>query len=177
MDAIDQDDNDQHPDFRLLLTNSKGQSPSQALPSRDIKSAQDPAAALEEQYNAYFQILAEERRAAERTFSRAVYEPDLGLFRLTANRGTHFVSMGHTSHGQMYLYPEEALYLVDRGSLLVDHHGNDMTVQQMWNIYLSLPYQSKNQNRGDDQESVTQDGSRVMDRYLTYAYLKRLGFV
>ncbi|KAF9353925.1 tRNA-splicing endonuclease subunit sen54 [Mortierella sp. AD094] len=177
MDAADQDDNDQHPDFRLLLSNSKGQSSSQALPSRDAKSAQDPAAVLEEQYNAYFHILAEERHAAERTFSRAVYEPDLGLFRLTANRGTHFVSMGHTLHGQMYLYPEEALYLVDRGSLLVEHRGTDMTVQQMWNAYLSLPHQHKNQSKGDDQNPTGKDDSPVMDRYLTYAYLKRLGFV
>ncbi|KAF9170965.1 tRNA-splicing endonuclease subunit sen54 [Mortierella sp. AD011] len=177
MDAADQDDNDQHPDFRLLLSNSKGQSSSQALPSRDTKSAQDPAAVLEEQYNAYFQILAEERHAAERTFSRAVYEPDLGLFRLTVNRGTHFVSMGHTLHGQIYLYPEEALYLVDRGSLLVEHRGTNMTVQQMWNIYLSLPHQRKSQSKGDDQNPTEKDGSSVMDRYLTYAYLKRLGFV
>ncbi|KAF9205574.1 tRNA-splicing endonuclease subunit sen54 [Haplosporangium sp. Z 27] len=177
MDAADQDDIDQHPDFRLLLNNSKGQSSSQALPSRDAKSARDPAAALEEHYSAYFQILSEERHAAERTYSRAVHEPELGLFRLTANKGTHFVSMGHMLHGQMYLYPEEALYLIDRGSLLIEHLGTEMTVQQMWNVYLSSPYQIKDQSQIDDHNSIEQDDSLPMDRYLTYAYLKRLGFV
>ncbi|KAF8938548.1 hypothetical protein BGZ58_000660 [Dissophora ornata] len=65
MDAVDQDDNDQHPDFRLLLSNAKGHGSLQALPSRDTKMVQDAAATLEEQYDAYFQILEEERRAAE----------------------------------------------------------------------------------------------------------------
>ncbi|KAI1292409.1 tRNA-splicing endonuclease subunit sen54 [Mortierella claussenii] len=69
--------------------------------------------------------------------------------------------MGHMLHGSAYLYPEEALYLVDRGSLLVDYYGSDLSVQQMWSLYLS--------QKGND--------SLRMERYLTYAYLKRLGFV
>ncbi|KAG0255676.1 tRNA-splicing endonuclease subunit sen54 [Mortierella polycephala] len=179
MDADDLDDNDQQPDFRLLLTNSKGPSAKQALPSRDAKSTQDPAVALNEQYEAYFQILAEERRAAERTFSRAVYEPGVGLFRISVNRGTHLVSMGHTLRGQIYLYPEEALYLVDRGSLIIEHHGVDMTVQQVWSVYLSQVHslfrtqQDATQGARNDED----DSSEAMNRYLTYAYLKRLGFV
>ncbi|KAI7832290.1 hypothetical protein BC939DRAFT_100141 [Gamsiella multidivaricata] len=116
-----------------------------------------------------------------RTFSRAVYEPELGLFRLTVNKGTHFVSMGHTLHGQIYLYPEEALYLVDRGSLLVDHHGVDMSVQHMWSIYLSpVHIQSQDGRQHQDQDKdapIPQDSTTAMNRYLTYAYLKRLGFV
>lgn len=40
-------------------------STSQALPSRDAKAAQDPAAVLEEQCSAFFHVLAEERHAAE----------------------------------------------------------------------------------------------------------------
>lgn len=83
------------------------------------------------------------------------------MFRLTLNKGTHFVSMGHTLHGQIYLYPEEALYLVDRGSLLIDHQGVNMSVQQMWTTYLTC-----NHTPG-----------LAMERYLAYAYLKRLGFV
>ncbi|KAF9433125.1 tRNA splicing endonuclease 54 [Entomortierella beljakovae] len=170
MDAADQEDNDLHPDFRLLLNNSKGPS-SQALPSRDAKSSQGPEAALNDQYDAFFQILGEDRRAAERTYSRAVYEPSRGLFRVTLNKGTHFVSMGHTLRGQIYLFPEEALYLVDRGSLLVEHHGSELTVQQMWNIYLTIPLCHSGQIKENGQ-----DNTMVMNRYLAYAYLKRLGF-
>ncbi|KAG9327829.1 hypothetical protein KVV02_000275 [Mortierella alpina] len=175
MDAADQDDNDQQPDFRLLLTNARGQSSSQALPSKEAKSSQQPATVLEEQLDAYFQILTEERRGAERTFSRAVFESDLGLFRLTVNKGTHFVSMGHTLRGQIYLFPEEALYLVDRGSLLAEHHGLDMTVQEMWSVYFTCAHVSY---RDQDPRCVhEQDSTLAMDRYLVYSYLKRLGFV
>ncbi|KAF9363285.1 tRNA-splicing endonuclease subunit sen54 [Mortierella sp. NVP85] len=72
--------------------------------------------------------------------------------------------MGHTLHGQIYLYPEEALYLVDRGSLLVDHQGVNMSVQQMWTTYLTCNHKQKTP-------------ALAMERYLAYAYLKRLGFI
>ena len=96
-----------------------------------------------------------------------MYEPELGLLRLTVNKGNHFVSMGHTLKGNVYLYPEEALYLVDRSSLQVEHNGVDITVQQTWSLYLSQP-----QNH-----TGPWDSTRTMNRYLTYAYLKRLGYV
>jgi hypothetical protein len=75
--------------------------------------------------------------------------------------------MGHTRKGNIYLYPEEALYLVDRSSLLAEHNGADITVQQTWSLCLSQP------------ETLTRqwDSTRAMDRYITYAYLKRLGYV
>ncbi|KAG0056426.1 tRNA-splicing endonuclease subunit sen54 [Linnemannia elongata] len=165
MNADDQDDQDQQPDFRLLLNTSKGAS--QALPSRDAKTAHDPEAVLKEQYDAFFQVISEERRLQEKTLSRAVYEPELGLFRLTVNKGNHFVSMGHTLKGNLYLYPEEALYLVDRSSLLVEHNGADLDVQQTWSLCLS------------QLQDLTgkRDTTRAMDRHLAYAYLKRLGYV
>ncbi|KAG0241998.1 hypothetical protein BGW41_004981 [Actinomortierella wolfii] len=78
--------------------------------------------------------------------------------------------MGHTRNGQVYAFPEEALFLVDRGSLMVQSHGADVTVQQMWALYfeseriLSSSYSRKSQ-------------SSAMDRYQVYAYLKRLGFI
>ncbi|KAI9237657.1 MAG: hypothetical protein BYD32DRAFT_291530 [Podila humilis] len=170
MDSVDNEDTDQHPDFRLLLTNSKSQNSSQALPSREAKTTGTTGATsvLDDQYQAYFHILEEERRAAERTYSRAVYEPDLGLFRISVNRGNHFVSMGHTLHGQIYLYQEEALFLVDRGSLLAEHRGVDMTVQQMWSVYLQ---------QAEERQQRFSGAARAMDLYVTYAYLKRLGFV
>ncbi|KAF9903948.1 tRNA-splicing endonuclease subunit sen54 [Linnemannia zychae] len=165
MNVDDQDDQDQQPDFRLLLNNSKGKS--QALPNRDAKAAQDPDAVLKEQYDAFFHVISEERRLQEKTLCRAVYEPDMSLFRVTVNKGTHFVSMGHTVKGNIYLYPEEALYLVDRSSLAIQHDGVDISLQQTWRLYLTQP-----QNRAGQWDST-----RAMDLYLVYAYLKRLGYV
>ncbi|KAF9575804.1 tRNA splicing endonuclease 54 [Mortierella alpina] len=83
--------------------------------------------------------------------------------------------MGHTLRGQMYLFPEEALYLVDRGSLLAEHQGLDMTVQEMWSVYFNyahISYQNQGLRCPHDQESTL-----AMDRYLVYSYLKRLGFI
>ncbi|KAF9124377.1 tRNA-splicing endonuclease subunit sen54 [Mortierella sp. 14UC] len=165
MNVDDQDDQDQQPDFRLLLSNSKGKS--QALPNRDAKAAQDPEAVLKEQYDAFFHVISEERRLQEKTLCRAIYEPEMGLFRVTVNKGTHFVSMGHTLKGNIYLYPEEALYLVDRSSLAIQHDGVEITLQQTWSLYLSQPQSCTQQS----------DSTRAMDRYLAYAYLKRLGYV
>ncbi|KAK3843457.1 MAG: hypothetical protein J3R72DRAFT_440879 [Linnemannia gamsii] len=165
MNVDDQDDQDQQPDFRLLLNNAKGKT--QALPNRDAKAAQDPEAVLKEQYDAFFHVISEERRIQEKTLSRAVYDPELGLFQLTVNKGNHFVNMGHTVKGNICLYSEEALYLVDRSSLVIQHQGVDITVQQTWSLCLSLP------------QNLTGQGSSAstMDRYLAYAYFKRLGYV
>ncbi|KAG0258560.1 tRNA-splicing endonuclease subunit sen54 [Linnemannia exigua] len=152
MNVDDQDDQDQQPDFRLLLNSAKGKT--QALPNRDAKAAQDPEAVLKEQYDAFFQVISEERHLQD-------------LFRLTVNKGNHFVSMGHTVNGNIYLYTEEALYLVDRSSLVIQHHGVDITVQQTWTLCLSLPQNPTGQG----------SSANAMDRYLAYAYLKRLGYV
>lgn len=38
---------------------------SQALPSRDAKATHDPEAVLKEQYDAFFQVISEERRLQE----------------------------------------------------------------------------------------------------------------
>ncbi|CAO3565537.1 unnamed protein product [Mortierella alpina] len=83
--------------------------------------------------------------------------------------------MGHTLRGQIYLFPEEALYLVDRGSLLAEQHGLEMTVQEMWSVYFTYAHVSY-QDQGS-QCAHQQDSTLAMDRYLVYAYLKRLGFV
>ncbi|KAF9405206.1 tRNA-splicing endonuclease subunit sen54, partial [Podila epigama] len=164
---------------------SRGCSSVQTLPSREAKTTgtiaqgSDTTNVLDDQYDAYFQILNEERRAAERTYSRAVYEPEKRLFRLTLNRGNHFVSMGHTINGNIYLYPEEALFLVDRGSLLAEHMGVDMTVQQVWCVYLQQAMEDRRQLWHDNslQQSAKTGPSKAMDMCIVYAYLKRLGFV
>ncbi|KAK3843468.1 MAG: hypothetical protein J3R72DRAFT_507433 [Linnemannia gamsii] len=136
------------------------------FPNRDAKAAQDPEAVLKEQYDAFFHIISEERRIQEKTLSRAVYDPELGLFQLTVNKGNHFVNMGHTVKGNICLYSEEALYLVDRSSLVIQHQGVDITVQQTWSLCLSLP-----QNLTGPESSAS-----TMDRYVAYAYFKRLGY-
>ncbi|KAF9186536.1 tRNA-splicing endonuclease subunit sen54 [Haplosporangium sp. Z 767] len=87
--------------------------------------------------------------------------------------------MGHTLHGQIYLYPEEALYLVDRGSLIIEHHSVEMTVQQVWSVYLSQAriFDRTQQDATRGIRNGEDDSSEALNRYLTYAYLKRLGFV
>ncbi|KAG0265630.1 tRNA splicing endonuclease 54 [Actinomortierella ambigua] len=77
--------------------------------------------------------------------------------------------MGHTRNGQVYAFPEEALFLLDRGSLMVQHGGVDVTVQQMWALYF--------ESERITSAATSSSTSSAMDRYQVYAYLKRLGFI
>ena len=79
---------------------------------------------------------------------------------------------------------------MDRGSLLIDHQGATMALQQIWSVYLSPTTFHPDQDihilgdgigSGSDIDNVPtkspSDATGSMERYLTYSYLKRLGFV
>lgn len=67
--------------------------------------------------------------------------------------------MGQFVQGVQWLYPEEALYLVDRGVLDCCIDGLPMSVQRMWSVAFGV----------SDAVSV--------EEYLTYAHLRRAGWV
>lgn len=51
---------------------------------------------------------------------------------ITVNKGAHFHNMGHAIKGEMWLYPEECLFLMDRCSLSMQYCGVDMSLQQAY---------------------------------------------
>ena len=74
-----------------------------------------------------------------KSISYAVWCPDIARAHVTLARGIHFSSMGHSAprsvlkqgeapkiHKRLELLPEEALYLVERGSLFVTKHSSTL---------------------------------------------------
>ncbi|KAK9704125.1 tRNA-splicing endonuclease subunit sen54, variant 2 [Basidiobolus ranarum] len=65
--------------------------------------------------------------------------------------------MGYNEKSRLFLHPEEALFLLERGALVIQHHSVPMSLQQS---YASLISQSC-----------------PFEKYQVYAYLKRLGYI
>jgi tRNA-splicing endonuclease subunit Sen54 len=102
-------------------------------------------------------VLRVSRSVASKSVSYAIWYPSLARAHVTTARGIHFTSMGHSASRssslnslkvtkRTELLPEEALYLIEKGALLVwkavegieyneesvdgTMHGSPMTVQQ-----------------------------------------------
>ena len=52
------------------------------------------------------------------SLSQAVWHPDLQLAEVTVQTGSHWLTMGHVVDKKLYLYPEEALYLLEIVSMI-----------------------------------------------------------
>ena len=74
-----------------------------------------------------------------KSISYPVWCPDIARAHVTLARGIHFSSMGHSAprsvlkqgeapnlHKRLEILPEEALYLVERGSLFVTKHSSTL---------------------------------------------------
>ncbi|KAJ3798299.1 tRNA-splicing endonuclease subunit sen54 N-term-domain-containing protein [Lentinula aff. detonsa] len=140
---------------------------------------------LQRARNAMFEALRADRTISNKSISYGTWHPSLARVSVTVSRGTAMGSIGHTvprettiSNGilktqkRLELLPEEAIYLIERGSLMCwkesgmeypndgtfeSVSGSPMTVQQAYSVMIG-------------QEDLT------MDRYQVYAYLKRLGY-
>lgn len=129
-----------------------------------------------------------------KSISYAVYYPSLRRAHVTLARGVHFSTIGHSAprkvlvkdeekvQKRLELLPEEAIYLIERGSILcflapprstslavesdfldlnlAESNLTPMSVQQTYSLLLSP----------SDPDGLTQD------HYVVYAYLKRLGY-
>ncbi|KAJ6499095.1 tRNA-splicing endonuclease subunit sen54 N-term-domain-containing protein [Mycena sanguinolenta] len=141
---------------------------------------------LERARNAMFNALKATRTISSKAVSYAIWHPDIARAHATVVRGVMFTSIGHSVprpvvtaegtqklHKRLELLPEEALYLIERGSMLcwkqttlslagVDDleevSGSPMSAQQAFSEMLGT-------------EDLT------LERYQVYAYLKRLGYV
>jgi hypothetical protein len=72
--------------------------------------------------------------------SEGVWDARLGLVCVAKMRGKEWASTGRNIHGACALLPEEALYLVDRGRLLIRLAEGDawMTAQGAYRLLLPL---------------------------------------
>ncbi|PPQ85172.1 hypothetical protein CVT25_004179 [Psilocybe cyanescens] len=148
---------------------------------------------LDRARNAMLETLRATRTISRQVFllcskavSYATWHPDIARTHVTVARGIHFSNMGHSApisvlgedgnfkiQKRLELLPEEAIYLIERGSLfcwkdidldmglipgMTEVNGSPMTVQQAFSEMIG-------------REDLT------LEKFQVYAYLKRLGYV
>ncbi|KAJ7200687.1 tRNA-splicing endonuclease subunit sen54 N-term-domain-containing protein [Mycena rebaudengoi] len=141
---------------------------------------------LDRSRNAMFDALRATRTISNKAVSYAMWHPEIARAHIILARGTLFTSIGHSAprpvtaangvqkyQKRLELLPEEALYLIERGTVfcwkeanlnlegvegLEDVLGPPMSVQQAFSEMIGT-------------EDLT------LERYQVYAYLKRLGYV
>ncbi|PPQ64161.1 hypothetical protein CVT24_008796 [Panaeolus cyanescens] len=141
---------------------------------------------LDRSRSAMFETLKSQRTISSKSVSYGTWYPSLGRTHVTTARGIHFSNMGHSAprsvlgedgvskvQKRLELLPEEALYLIERGSLFCwydrgtepripdlpkDVDGTPMSVQQAFT------------------EMIGRDGL-TLEKFQVYSYLKRLGYV
>ncbi|KAJ3513120.1 hypothetical protein NLJ89_g3134 [Agrocybe chaxingu] len=141
---------------------------------------------LDRSRNAMFETLRATRTTSSKAISYATWYPDIARTHVTVARGIHFSTMGHSAprsivgadaiakiQKRLELLPEEAIYLIERGTLfcwkdvdlplgqvpgLEEVGGAPMSVQQAYSEMIG-------------KEDLT------LEKFQVYAYLKRLGYM
>ncbi|KIK08092.1 hypothetical protein K443DRAFT_672975 [Laccaria amethystina LaAM-08-1] len=141
---------------------------------------------LDRARSAMLEALRAIRTTSSKAISYAVWQPSVARTHVTVARGIHFSSMGHSAPRSMLgengvekiqkrleLLPEEAIYLIERGSMFcwketdlnlsevsgaIDVLGAPMSVQQAYSEMIGT-------------EDLT------LDKFQVFSYLKRLGYV
>ena len=116
-----------------------------------------------EAIDAQRQVLQAERPVNSKTVSTATWNASLQMARVVTPRGGHFMTLGRHISGALHLYPEELLYLVERGTLILLLPDPDSGAPRV----ATLP----------QVVSLVQSTDLARQRYLVYAHLKRLGFI
>lgn len=93
--------------------------------------------------------------------SEAYWHDEAQVAAVLSARGVHFVTMGRTFGGETYLLPEETLFMVESGLLLLyssQNHMIPMSVQKCFGM-------------------ITKCDEFRLDSYQVFAHLRRLGYI
>eukprot|EP00062_Callorhinchus_milii_P004806 gi/632943540/ref/XP_007887003.1/ PREDICTED: tRNA-splicing endonuclease subunit Sen54 [Callorhinchus milii] len=104
------------------------------------------------------QLLSEERVERLGSLVRTEWNRQENIVELTSNAGKFWHTMGHVRHGKQLLYPEEALYLLECGSIQIYYRELPLSIQEAYEILLSAQ-------------------TIPLHHYQVYSHLKRLGYV
>ncbi|XP_078611683.1 tRNA-splicing endonuclease subunit Sen54-like [Branchiostoma floridae x Branchiostoma japonicum] len=119
--------------------------------------SQEQEEKLQGMYSLYRRMLAEERVNKIGNLSTAIWLEDVGLAEVTVDKGKFWHHIGHTNEGKKYLYPEEAVFLMETNAIEVYWNNVPLAVQQAYAMML---------------------GNKVsMEQYQVYAHLSRLGYI
>ncbi|XP_040291635.1 tRNA-splicing endonuclease subunit Sen54 [Bufo bufo] len=105
-----------------------------------------------------WELLAEERVERLGSLGRGVWKPEEELVELTLPAGKFWQTMGHTEDGRQCLLPEEAVYLLECGTIQVFYRDLQLSVQEAY-------------------ERLFSSGPISLLHYQVYSHLKRLGYI
>nr|XP_040124396.1 tRNA-splicing endonuclease subunit Sen54 isoform X1 [Ictidomys tridecemlineatus] len=128
--------------------------PKDFLPDRSATQAERLRLCREE----LWQLLAEERVERLGSLVAAEWRPEEGFVELKSPAGKFWQTMGFSEQGQQRLHPEEALYLLECGSIQLFHQDLPLSIQEAYQLLLS----------GDTVNFL---------QYQVFSHLKRLGYV
>lgn len=104
------------------------------------------------------ELLEEERVEKWGCLAGAVWDHKKKLAEVTRRTGKHFQTLGFEKEGALYLYPEEALFLLETNSLELTFGGVPVSIQQGYSLLVGS-------STGCD-----------LDEYRTFSYLLRQGY-
>ncbi|KAI8359899.1 hypothetical protein EDC96DRAFT_595861 [Choanephora cucurbitarum] len=120
---------------------------------------------LETARSALFECLSQPPKPSAKSSSKGVLSREYPYHtRIVQNKGTHLHSMGFSLKGVITLYPEEAAFLVSRNALIVVEEEREAQRDVLFEDYCEIM-------------CTKSDDWITFDKYLVYAYLKRLGFI
>ncbi|XP_007957841.1 tRNA-splicing endonuclease subunit Sen54 [Orycteropus afer afer] len=105
-----------------------------------------------------WQLLAEERVERLGSLVAAEWRPEEGFVELKSPAGKFWQTMGFSEQGRQRLHPEEALYLLECGSIQLFHQDLPLSIQEAYQLLLT-------------EDTVT------FSQYQVFSHLKRLGYV
>ncbi|XP_012634266.2 tRNA-splicing endonuclease subunit Sen54 isoform X3 [Microcebus murinus] len=105
-----------------------------------------------------WQLLAEERVERLGSLVAAEWRPEEGFVELKSPAGKFWQTMGFSEQGRQRLHPEEALYLLECGSIQLFHQDLPLSIQEAYQLLLT-------------EDTVT------LLQYQVFSHLKRLGYV
>ncbi|NXX18759.1 SEN54 endonuclease, partial [Podargus strigoides] len=124
------------------------------IPDGSAEQAEKLRLCREEQWR----LLSEERVARRGGLVKAEWKPGPGIVELQSPTGKFWHTMGFTKHGKQCLLPEEALYLLECGSVQLFYRDLPLSIQEAYEILLS-------------QEAMS------LPHYQVFSHLKQLGYI
>ncbi|XP_064007108.1 tRNA-splicing endonuclease subunit Sen54 isoform X2 [Pogoniulus pusillus] len=128
--------------------------PKDFIPDGSAEQAEKLRLCQEEQW----EILSEERVERLGNLVKAEWKPGQGIVELQSPAGKFWHTMGFSKHGKQCLLPEEALYLLECGSVQLFYRDLPLSIQEAYEILLS-------------QEAVS------LPHYQVFSHLKQLGYI
>ncbi|XP_051792466.1 tRNA-splicing endonuclease subunit Sen54 isoform X2 [Erpetoichthys calabaricus] len=106
----------------------------------------------------HWKLLSEERAERQGSLVKAEWKPEDVTVELKTPAGKFWQTMGYADEGKQFLQPEEALFLMECGSVEVFYRDLPLSIQEGYELLL-----------GDKTISLLE--------YLVFSHLKRLGYI